>query len=75
MHFCQRFAVVIGVGKARSQRYVLATEFDGAAMALRGLGPLWAVVDADRVPDLAARPLAERFGESPWGLYHIEVQA
>ena len=67
--------MVIDVGTARSQRYMLATELDGAAMALGGLGPLWAVVDADRVPDLAARPLAERFGECPWGLYHIEVQA
>jgi NADH-quinone oxidoreductase subunit F len=28
---------------------------------------------ADRVPALAAKPLAERFGACPWALYHIEV--
>jgi hypothetical protein len=48
---------------------------DGKAMPLGGLGPLWAMVDADRIPGLASKPLAQRFGECPWGLYHIEVQA
>jgi hypothetical protein len=42
-------------------------------MALGGLGPLWAIPDADRVPELAARPLADRFGGCPWSLYHIDV--
>ncbi len=32
-------------------------------MPLGGLGPLWAMIDA------------ERFSECPWALYHIEVQA
>jgi hypothetical protein len=54
---------------------MVATHLDGHPMALGGLGPLWAVVDADRVPALAALPLAERFGACPWALYHIEVQA
>jgi hypothetical protein len=65
----------MSVEKARRQRLMLATQLDGKAMPLGGLGPLWAIVDADRVPELAARPLAERFGECPWGLYHIHVQA
>jgi hypothetical protein len=69
------FAVAMSVEKARRQRLMLATQLDGKAMPLGGLGPLWAIVDADRVPELAARPLAERFGECPWGLYHIHVQA
>jgi hypothetical protein len=69
------FAVVIGVEKARRQRFMVATQLDGTAMPLGGLGPLWAVVDADRIPELASQPLAGRFGECPWGLYHIEVQA
>jgi hypothetical protein len=43
-------------------------------MPLGGLGPLWAVYDADRVPAMAAKPLAQRFGTCPWALYHIEVQ-
>ena len=43
-------------------------------MALGGLGPLWAVFDADRYPDMAAKSLPERFAQCPWGLYHLEVQ-
>ena len=48
---------------------------DGQPMALGGLGPLWAVMDADRVPELAALPVKQRFGACPWALYHIEVGA
>ena len=44
-------------------------------MALGGLGPLWAVFDPGRVPELAARPLAERFASRPWALYHVEVKS
>jgi hypothetical protein len=69
------FAVSIGVEKARRQRFMVATQLDGKAMPLGGLGPLWAVVDADRIAELASRPLADRFAECPWALYHIEVQA
>ena len=43
-------------------------------MPLGGLGPLWAVYDADRFPDMAAKPVTERFGLCPCGLYHIDVQ-
>ena len=67
------FAVSLGVEQARRQRYMVATHLDGKPMPLGGLGPLWAVIDADRVASLAARPLAERFGQCPWALYHIEV--
>jgi hypothetical protein len=69
------FAVSITVEKARRQRFVVATELDGKPMALGGLGPLWAVIDADRIAELSAKPVNERFGECPWALYHIEVQA
>ena len=69
------FAVAISVEKARRQRFMVATLLDGKAMPLGGLGPLWAVIDADRIPELASKPLAQRFGECPWALYHIEVQA
>ncbi|MDB5916276.1 MAG: molybdopterin-dependent oxidoreductase [Massilia sp.] len=67
------FVVGLGVEQARRQRYMVATHLDGKPMPLGGLGPLWAIVDADRVASLAAKPLAERFGECPWALYHIEV--
>jgi hypothetical protein len=69
------FAVTLSVEKARRQRFMLATQLDGKAMPLGGLGPLWAVVDADRIAELASRPLADRFGDCPWALYHIDVQA
>lgn len=69
------YAVTLSAAQARAQRYMVATHLDGAAMPLGGLGPLWAVVDADRIAELAARPLTGRFGNCPWALYHIEVQA
>ena len=69
------YAATVSVAQARAQRYIVATHLDGAAMALGGLGPLWAIYDADKVPEMAAKPLAERFGSCPWALYHIEVQA
>jgi hypothetical protein len=31
------------------------------------------VADADRIPELASKPLAQRFGGFPWALYHVEV--
>ena len=55
-------------------RFILATHLDGVPLPLGGLGPLWAVYDADRIPELAARPLAERFGLCPWATYHIDVR-
>lgn len=69
------YAATISAEQARAQRFIVAMDLDGRPMALGGLGPLWALPDADRVPALAARPLAERFGAAPWALYHIEVLA
>ena len=69
------YAASITVAQARAQRYIVATHLDGTAMALGGLGPLWAIYDADKVPDMAGKPLPERFGSCPWALYHIEVAA
>nr|WP_308605956.1 molybdopterin-dependent oxidoreductase [Massilia sp. DJPM01] len=67
------YAVALPVAQARAQRFIVATHLDGKPMALGGLGPLWAVYDADAFPEMAARPVAERFGACPWALYHIEV--
>lgn len=69
------YAASLTMAQARAQRYIVATHMDGAAMALGGLGPLWAIYDADKVPGMAGKPLPERFGSCPWALYHIEVVA
>lgn len=69
------YAAVVPMGQLRSWGFIVATHLDGQPMALGGLGPLWAVYDADRVPEMAARPVAERFGACPWALYHIEIKA
>jgi len=67
------YAAIVTVADARRLRFIIATHIDGQAMALGGLGPLWAIYDADRVPEMAAKALPERFGSCPWALYHIEV--
>jgi len=59
--------------QARTRRVIVATHIDGHPMPLGGLGPLWAVIDADRIPELAALPLAQRFAACPWALYHVEI--
>jgi len=69
------YAVGMPLAEAASKRFIVATHIDAKPMALGGLGPLWAVYDADRIPELAAKPVAERFGACPWALYHIDVVA
>jgi hypothetical protein len=61
------------LAQARARRFIVATHVDGKPMPLGGLGPLWAVYDADRMPEMAALPLGQRFAACPWALYHIEV--
>jgi hypothetical protein len=68
------YAALITVAQARARRVIVATHLDSAPMPLGGLGPLWAVYDADRVPEMAGKPLPERFNACPWALYHVEVQ-
>lgn len=68
------YAATISVAQARARRMMVASHMDGQPMALGGLGPLWAVVDADRLPELAAQPLGARFAGCPWALYHVEVK-
>jgi hypothetical protein len=69
------YAVQVPVADARRWRMLLATKLDGRPLALGGLGPSWAVYDADRLGDFRDKPLKERFGLCPWGLYHVEVKA
>ena len=68
------YTVAVSLADAKRYRMLVATQLDGAAMAIGGLGPQWAVYDADRLPDFKDKPLKERFGLCPWGLYHIEVK-
>jgi hypothetical protein len=68
------YSPVITLAEARRLGFIVATHMDGKPLALGGLGPLWAVYEPDRFPDIAAKPVADRFALCPWGLYHIDVQ-
>lgn len=68
------YAAQVTAAEASKYRFIVATHLDGQPMALGGLGPLWAVYDADRFPDMAAKPLPARFAWCPWATYHIEVK-
>jgi hypothetical protein len=69
------YAPTISIVDANKYGFIVATHLDGETMPLGGFGPLWAVYDADRFPDMAAKPIDQRFTLCPWGLYHIDVQA
>ncbi len=68
------YAAQVSAADAGKYRFIVATHLDGQPMALGGLGPLWAVYDADRFPDMAAKALPARFEWCPWATYHIEVR-
>jgi hypothetical protein len=69
------YNVELPLAQATGRRFIVATHIDGKPMPLGGLGPLWAVYDADWVPDMAKLPLPQRFAACPWALYHVEVKA
>lgn len=69
------YAAQISAAEAFKHRFIIATHLDSRPMALGGLGPLWAVYDADRFADATAKPLSERFSACPWALYHVEVKS
>lgn len=68
------YNVTISLADVQAYRMIVATHVDGQPMALGGLGPQWAVYDADVLPAFKDKPVKERFGLCPWGLYHIEVK-
>ena len=68
------YTVALSLADAQRYRMIVATSLDGVPMSLGGLGPLWAVYDADRLADFKDKPLKERFALCPWGLYFIEVK-
>ena len=63
------------LAQALQWRMLLATHMDGQRLGLGGLGPQWAMYDADRIPELAGKPLKERFAQAPWGLYYMGLHA
>lgn len=69
------YAPTLSLADAAEYRDIVATHLDGQPMPLGGLRPLWALFDADRFADAAAKPVTERFGGCPWVLLHIAVQA
>lgn len=69
------YNVAISLADAAQYRMIVATRLDGQPMALGGLGPQWAVYDADNLAPFKDKPVQERFALCPWGLYHIDVKA
>jgi hypothetical protein len=67
------YVVPLTMADARSYRMIVATEMDGKPLALGGLGPQWAVYEADTLAAFKDKPLKERFALCPWGLYSIEI--
>jgi hypothetical protein len=67
------YVVPLSMADARNYRMIVATEIDGGALALGGLGPQWAIYEADTLAAFKDKPLKERFALCPWGLYSIEV--
>ena len=68
------YTVAVSLADAQRYRMIVATTLDGVPMSIGGLGPLWAVYDADRLADFKDKPLKERFALCPWGLYFIEAK-
>jgi len=69
------YNVAVSLADARRYRMIVATRIDGHPLALGGLGPQWALHEADTLAAFRDKPLNERFGLCPWGLYHIDVKA
>lgn len=74
LHAVDGYRVEIALADVRANNMIVATRIDGQSMAIGGLGPQWAVHDADRLPQFKDKPLNERFAQCPWGLFHIEVK-
>jgi hypothetical protein len=68
------YAAQVSAADIAKYRYIVATHLDGSRLALGGLGPLWAVYDADRFADIVSKPVTARFATCHWAMYHIEVK-
>jgi len=67
------YVVPLSMADARRYRMIVAIGMDGEPLSLGGLGPQWAVYEADTLAAFKDKPLKERFALCPWGLYSIEV--
>lgn len=67
------YNVNITLADVKTYRMMVATHMDGKPLALGGLGPQWAVYEADTLPAFKDKPVKERFALCPWGLYFIDV--
>ncbi|HWW07113.1 molybdopterin-dependent oxidoreductase [Collimonas sp.] len=72
-HSVDGYMPQLSFAQLRKYGYILATHIDGKPLAIGGLGPIFAIYDADRVAEQAQKPLNQRFALCPWGLYCIEV--
>lgn len=72
-HSVDGYMPQVSFAQLRKYDYILATQIDGMPLSIGGFGPTFAIYDADRIPELAQKPVAERFALCPWGLYCIEV--
>ena len=61
------------LAEVQAWRVMVATHMDGQPLALGGLGPQWAIYEADVLPAFKDKPVNERFVYSPWGMYYINV--
>lgn len=61
------------LAEVQEWRVIVATHMDGQPLALGGLGPQWAIYEADALPAFRSKPVNERFVYSPWGMYYIDV--
>lgn len=68
------YNVAISLADIRRYRMIIATHMDGQPLALGGLGPQWAVYDADNLAEFKDLPLKQRFGLCPWGVYYIDAK-
>lgn len=68
------YNATLSVSDAARYGMIIALRMDGIPLSVGGLGPQWAVYDADSIPEFKNKPVNERFALSPWGLYLIEVK-
>lgn len=73
LHGIDGYSPEINLELVRKYNFVVATRIDEKLLHIGGFGPLFALYDADRIPEIAQKPLKQRFAGCPWGLYCIEV--
>jgi hypothetical protein len=72
-HGIDGYSPEITIDEAVRLRYVLALRIDDQLLSIGGLGPIFALCDADHIAELARLPLDQRFAKCPWGLYCMEL--